>query len=205
MAWEHCGGTSGSAPAPPPLWERVSNPLYCRYWVGNDFSVEWPGRSTYTSIRRASTVCRTVTPGSYTNANVHTETAIDPGIVVAEDATEAQFAGAYAGDYIDLITWLDVALGGDGHFSPSPESLRGASNLAAPNLTHTCAGDPVDCATGNFSESYQDTQVNGPGVTLSQTRTYNSQEAAVARRPARSASAGRPRFATGSRSPPVAT
>ncbi|HEX5927301.1 MAG TPA: DUF6531 domain-containing protein [Baekduia sp.] len=177
---EHCGGTSGSAPAPPPLWDRVSNPLYSQYWVGDDLHVEMAGEAYGYLYPMRFDGPPSVTPGSYTNANVHYRTTIDPGIRVAEDATEAQFAGADAADYIDLITWLDIALGGDGHFSPSPESLRGASNPAAPNLTHTCAGDPVDCATGNFSESYQDTQVNGPGVTLSQTRSYNSQEAAVA-------------------------
>jgi RHS repeat-associated protein len=179
----HCGGTSGSAPAPPPLWERVSNPLYCQYWVGNNFYVEMAGEKYMYLYPVRFDGLPKVTPGSYTNASVHTETAVDPGVLVAEAATEAQFAGAYGADYIDLVTWLDIALGGDGHFSPSPESLRGASNPAAPNLTHTCAGDPVDCATGNFSESYQDTQVNGPGVTLSQTRAYNSQEAVAASTP----------------------
>lgn len=180
---ERCGGTSGSAPTPPPLWNRVSIPLYCQYWVGDDLLVEAAGEAYGYLYPMRFDGPPSVTPGSYTNTAIHYETTIDPGILVAEDATEAQFAGAYADDYIDLIAWLDLALGGDGHFSPSAESLRGASNPAAPNLTHTCAGDPVDCATGNFSESYQDTQVNGPGVTLSQTRTYNSQEAAVASAP----------------------
>jgi YD repeat-containing protein len=90
---------------------------------------------------------------------------------------ELQRAAADAGEYSALMAWIDAQLGGDGTLTPSPEDLYGASNPAAPNLVHTCAGDPVNCATGNFFEHYQDTRVAGPGVTLSQGRTYNSQAA----------------------------
>jgi RHS repeat-associated protein len=50
---------------------------------------------------------------------------------------------------------------------------------------HACQGDPVDCATGNFSESQTDLAIGGRGVGLAVTRSYSAQAAAEA------ASAGR--------------
>ncbi|HEY3001293.1 MAG TPA: DUF6531 domain-containing protein, partial [Kribbellaceae bacterium] len=47
----------------------------------------------------------------------------------------------------------------------------------APNLPRTCAGDPVNCATGNFSETYTDFEIGGRGVGLKLARTYNAQAA----------------------------
>ncbi|HEY0726127.1 MAG TPA: DUF6531 domain-containing protein, partial [Pyrinomonadaceae bacterium] len=41
-------------------------------------------------------------------------------------------------------------------------------------------GDPVDCATGNFSESQTDLLIKGRGVPLELTRTYSAQAAAAA-------------------------
>jgi RHS repeat-associated protein len=90
---------------------------------------------------------------------------------------ELQRASAQADEYAALMTWIDAQLGGDGTLAPSAEDFYGANNPAAPNLVHTCAGDPVNCATGNFFERNQDTRVGGPGVTLSQGRTYSSQAA----------------------------
>ena len=121
-------------------------------------------------------------PGSYTTTTVHHHETADPTLEHAEDEIEEQFED-HQGWYLTLIAWMDVQLGGDGHFAPDAEQFYGGSNPAAPNLTHTCAGDPVDCATGNFYESVVDTQVAGPGVTLTQTRTYNSQLAAAATAP----------------------
>lgn len=40
-------------------------------------------------------------------------------------------------------------------------------------------GDPVSCATGNFSETQTDLEIGGRGVGLSLARTYNSQAAAA--------------------------
>jgi RHS repeat-associated protein len=48
---------------------------------------------------------------------------------------------------------------------------------------HACAGDPVDCATGNLSESQADLAIGGRGVGLSLTRTYSAQAAAAATSP----------------------
>jgi RHS repeat-associated protein len=51
----------------------------------------------------------------------------------------------------------------------------GIHNPADPNLSEPCAGDPVDCVTGNLTESQTDLSVGGRGVPLTLTRTYNSQ------------------------------
>jgi RHS repeat-associated protein len=48
---------------------------------------------------------------------------------------------------------------------------------------HACAGDPVDCATGNLAESQADLAIGGRGVGLSLNRTYSAQAAAAATSP----------------------
>jgi hypothetical protein len=54
----------------------------------------------------------------------------------------------------------------------------GAENPSAPGQPHASCGDPVSCATGNFSEAQTDLSVGGRGVGLDLMRTYNSQAAA---------------------------
>ena len=54
----------------------------------------------------------------------------------------------------------------------------GAENPSAPGHPHSTCGDPVDCATGNYSETQTDLAVGGRGVGLDLTRTYNSQAGA---------------------------
>lgn len=63
-----------------------------------------------------------------------------------------------------------------------PESSTrwgGAENPSSPGHPHSTCGDPVDCATGNYSETQTDLAVGGRGVGLDLTRTYNSQAAAA--------------------------
>jgi RHS repeat-associated protein len=55
----------------------------------------------------------------------------------------------------------------------------GGSNPSASGLQHPSCGDPVTCATGNFSETQADLSVGGQGVGLNLTRYYNSQAAAA--------------------------
>jgi RHS repeat-associated protein len=55
----------------------------------------------------------------------------------------------------------------------------GAENPSAPGEPHPTCGDPVSCATGNYSETQTDLAVGGRGVGLGLTRTYNSQAAAA--------------------------
>jgi len=49
-----------------------------------------------------------------------------------------------------------------------------------PGRVDTCAGDPVNCATGNFFEEQVDFAIGGRGVGLALSRTYNAQDAASA-------------------------
>jgi RHS repeat-associated protein len=60
----------------------------------------------------------------------------------------------------------------------TPEELFGLENEAEKNLHRPCAGDPVNCATGNQVETQTDLAIGGRGPGLQLTRTYNSQLAA---------------------------
>jgi len=60
-----------------------------------------------------------------------------------------------------------------------PSTQFGPSNPSAPGQERPSCGDPVDCATGNYSESQTDLSVGGRGVGLVLTRTYNAQAAAA--------------------------
>jgi len=51
-----------------------------------------------------------------------------------------------------------------------------ASSTGTPH--HSSCGDPVDCATGNFTETQTDLEIGGRGVGLDLTRTYSAQMAA---------------------------
>ena len=53
----------------------------------------------------------------------------------------------------------------------------GSENPSAPGHPHPTCGDPVSCATGNYSESQTDFAIGGRGVGLDLARTYNSQAA----------------------------
>ena len=56
--------------------------------------------------------------------------------------------------------------------------LLGSENPSEPNRRYTCEKDPVNCATGNLTETQTDISVPGRGVGLSLERTYNAQAAA---------------------------
>ena len=47
----------------------------------------------------------------------------------------------------------------------------------------SCSGDPIECATGDFTESQIDLAIGGLGVGLGLTRTYSAQAAATATSP----------------------
>ncbi len=54
----------------------------------------------------------------------------------------------------------------------------GGSENSTPNQPHASCGDPVSCATGNYTETQTDFAIGGRGVGLALTRTYNSQAGA---------------------------
>ncbi len=70
-------------------------------------------------------------------------------------------------------------------FAPAllPEELYGKKNEGEPRQFRTCAGDPVNCGTGNLVESQTDLAVGGRGPGLNLTRTYNSRLAATQKTP----------------------
>jgi YD repeat-containing protein len=59
----------------------------------------------------------------------------------------------------------------------------GSRNAGKPHQKDPCEADPVNCATGNLTETQTDLQVSGRGGGLTLARTYNSQEAATEERP----------------------
>ena len=61
--------------------------------------------------------------------------------------------------------------------SREPSTQYGGHNPSAPGQEGSKCGDPVDCATGDFSETETDISIGGKGVGLALTRTYNSQAA----------------------------
>ena len=72
-----------------------------------------------------------------------------------------------------------------GHLNiEKPVFLRESSNTygpeggSSPGQTHSECGDPVSCATGNYTETQTDFAIGGRGVGLDLVRTYNSQAAA---------------------------
>ena len=60
----------------------------------------------------------------------------------------------------------------------SSTTWGGSENPSAPSQPHATCGDPVSCATGNYTETQTDFSIGGRGVGLDLTRTYNSQAAA---------------------------
>jgi RHS repeat-associated protein len=54
-----------------------------------------------------------------------------------------------------------------------PEKI-GYENPSAPYMLYPCAGDPVNCSSGNLTEEQTDLALNGRGPALAITRSYNS-------------------------------
>ncbi|HEX7297382.1 MAG TPA: RHS repeat-associated core domain-containing protein [Solirubrobacteraceae bacterium] len=61
--------------------------------------------------------------------------------------------------------------------APEEEESYGPGNDAAPDVRRSCAGKPVDCASGNQFEVQTDLTVGGRGLGLDLLRTYNSRAA----------------------------
>jgi RHS repeat-associated protein len=60
-----------------------------------------------------------------------------------------------------------------------PEQVQGSEKFG----NRSCSGDPVECATGDFTESQSDYAIGGRGVGLNLTRTYSAQLAAATSSP----------------------
>lgn len=106
-------------------------------------------------------------------------------------------AGAGASKFVNTGTVIKATSGGTTTIKPSFENLgtirEEKTKLAIANPVtkdssnkseHECsAGDPVNCATGDFSERQTDIAIGGRGLGLSLTRTYSAQAAAKAGSP----------------------
>ena len=64
--------------------------------------------------------------------------------------------------------------------SPSPKEKLGSTNPGS-KLKYSCTGDPINCATGNLTETQTDLSVGGRGPGLRVTRAYNSLAAVEAK------------------------
>jgi YD repeat-containing protein len=69
----------------------------------------------------------------------------------------------------------------DGAVVPGREHQYGPENPAEKEKRRALCGDPVDCVTGNLTETQNDLAVGGRGVGLDWTRYYNAQAAASGR------------------------
>lgn len=58
-----------------------------------------------------------------------------------------------------------------------PREIWGGQNPGAPEVPRCDGADPVNCATGNFYEDFEDLSLPYRGTRLALTRTYNSQAA----------------------------
>lgn len=92
----------------------------------------------------------------------------------------------WAFDYGGSVSGSGLGLDGPLTMSePLAGESYGPGNPAEPNFEKTCAGKPVDCASGNQFEVQTDLTAGGRGLGLNFTRTYNSQAAAGATAPGR--------------------
>jgi RHS repeat-associated protein len=87
-------------------------------------------------------------------------------------------------------TWVDVPFENYGTIGERSGELLIGEPSAIPSSEHvepygneSSCGDPVNCATGDFSETQVDVAVAGRGVGLDLTRSYSAQEAAAAPAP----------------------
>jgi RHS repeat-associated protein len=94
----------------------------------------------------------------------------NPGTIVA-------LTGAFALTGPDITPSKDA----DANGAPGPEELGGGDDSTP--VKPSCAGDPVNCATGNLYENETDLAAGGRGLGLELTRTYNSQVGATATSP----------------------
>jgi RHS repeat-associated protein len=81
----------------------------------------------------------------------------------------------------DTVNITNILLSPIANGAPEPTGsvlYGGGRSLAAPNLVKLYCGDPVNCVTGNFYETYTDLHVPGLNGGLTFMRSYNSQVAA---------------------------
>jgi RHS repeat-associated protein len=109
--------------------------------------------------------------------NIQTFSGTDPGVTAVTEATKTALeAGPWLREYLE---WVLEGKLGPNPSAATPEESFGSGNAATPDESRCMTGHPVDCATGNQTETQQDLAVGGRGPELGLTRTYNSQLAAA--------------------------
>jgi RHS repeat-associated protein len=110
-------------------------------------------------------------------ANIETFSGTDPGVTAVTEATKSALEhGFFLREYFE---WVFEGKHGANPLAATPEESFGSDDPAAPDETRCMTEHPVDCATGNQTETQQDLAVGGRGPALELTRTYNSQLAAA--------------------------
>ena len=88
--------------------------------------------------------------------------------------------GYWQVSYDGNVYAFGVQYGGNAPNLPPPptstEDQTGGDSNPVTNYQPPCGADPVNCATGNFWQTYTDYSNNDPGPGLDFTRTYNSQD-----------------------------
>jgi RHS repeat-associated protein len=123
--------------------------------------------TTYASSKG---VGKSLTPGNY--VIVYTETVISP----TGWETNAPFC-TVNGTVLSCTNTFAFTLRLP---VPSPKENLGPKNPAS-KIKQPCTGDPINCATGNLTETQTDLSVGGRGPGLRAVRSYNSLAAAEAK------------------------
>jgi RHS repeat-associated protein len=119
---------------------------------------------------------------------------INQGTFDVTSSAEAAIEGSTEETFINLGTFEKTAGTGTQIVAPSFKTsgeikeLTGEFEFLNPDTAETSnhfskeceTGDPVNCSTGNFSETQTDIAIGGLGVGLGLTRTYSAQAAATA-------------------------
>jgi RHS repeat-associated protein len=113
--------------------------------------------------------------------NFSTSGASDPGVAAVTSSTEHTIERAAA--LREWLLWFLEGKRGPNPLLVSEEEEFGSENEATPHKTKCLIGKPVNCATGNQTETQIDLAVGGRGPGLRLTRTYNSQLAATQNSP----------------------
>jgi len=107
---------------------------------------------------------------------------LDPALFHGQTLTSMTISSGTLGGNPAVIL-LGVTVSFSAPSQTQSNLLLGSFNSATSMPPGCAAGDPVNCATGNMTETLTDLFVPGRGRALAWSRTYNSQAAAIASSP----------------------
>jgi RHS repeat-associated protein len=145
-----------------------------------------------TTIKFAGKECVLPTEAKLTGAlagQLETKQAVEQPVKFSQAINEAAGVslliagkvGAYSGTTVEKLSGSNLGKkwGACAACDYSAKEGYGGGNPASPGVCKKCAGDPVDIATGNFTETQTDLKVEGRGPMLGLIRSYNAQLAAA--------------------------